>query len=576
MSEAADVSYRRLLEAGRTLVSDLDTSAILHRLLEAAREVTGARYAALGVLDESRERVVRFLASGVDEATHGQIGSVPQGRGVLGVLISDPRPLRLRNVKDHPRSYGFPEGHPEMQTFLGVPVMIRGRAWGNLYLTEKGGGAEFTEADEQAAVILAEWASIAIGNARLYEHSERRREQLERAVRALEATRDIAVAIGSATGLDRVLELIVKRGRALVDARAMLIMLREGSELVVAASAGYAADVHGHRLSVSGSTSGQVLESGRAERIVDVASRLRIAAAELGVADAHTALLVPMLRGGSGIGVLATFDRGEGGDPFTESDEQLLQMFAASAANAVAVARSVEADRLRASLRAADAERRHWARELHDETLQILGGLRVLLSGTLRRGDEGRYGSAIADAVDGIEQGIEGLRAIISDLRPAALDDIGLKPAIQALLERRSRDGLGIISELALPDPQTADRRLDPDLETTVYRLVQESLTNVVKHARASTVHVTVTAAGQRITVEIRDDGVGFDVGRRTEGFGLAGIRERVYLAGGTLEIDSSERGTVLRAALAARYADQDGEAALKGQTAAPGGQTTP
>ncbi len=557
MSGATEIPFARLLEAGRALVSDLDTSAILERVLEAAREVTGARYAALGVLGDDRSELAQFLSLGVDAATRRAIGIMPQGRGVLGVLISDPRPLRLRNVKDHPRSYGFPEGHPDMHAFLGVPVMIRGQPWGNLYLTDKAGGGEFTDADEQAAVILAEWASLAIGNARLYEHSEHRREQLERAVRALEATRDIAVAIGSATGLDRVLELIVKRGRALVDARAMLIMLREGSELVVAASAGYAADVHGHRLPVSGSTSGQVLESGHPERIVDVAARLRIAAAELGVADAQTALLVPMLHRGAGIGVLATFDRGEGGDPFTEADEQLLQTFAASATNAVAIARSVEADRLRSSLAAADAERRRWARELHDETLQILGGLRVLLSGSLRRADPVRYEEAMTEAVQGIEQGIEGLRAIISDLRPAALDEIGLKPALQALLERRSRDGLEIASELELPDPHVEDRRLDPELETTVYRLVQESLTNVVKHAQASTVNVAVKASPHRVTLEIRDDGIGFDVERRTEGFGLAGIRERVYLAGGTLEIDSGPTGTVVRAALAAGYADQ-------------------
>jgi signal transduction histidine kinase len=552
------------------LVSDLDSGVILDRLLEAAREVTGARYAALGMLDEDRERVVRFVASGIDEATRRAIGAVPRGLGVLGVLIADPRPLRLRNVKDHPRSYGFPEGHPEMQTFLGVPVMIRGRAWGNLYLTDKAGGGEFTEADEQAAVILAEWASVAIANARLFEHSERRRQQLERAVRALEATRDIAVAIGSATGLDRVLELIVKRGRALVDARAMLIMLREGPELVVAASAGYAADAQGYRLPVAGSTSGQVLERGRAERIVDVATRLRIAAAELGVGDAQTALLVPMLHRGTGIGVLATFDRGEQGEPFTEADEQLLQTFAASAANAVAIARSVEADRLRASLQAADAERRHWARELHDETLQILGGLRVLLSGTLRRGDPDRYETAIADAVQGIEQGIDGLRAIISDLRPAALDDIGLKPAIQALLERRSRDGLEILSELALPDAGAGDRRLEAELETTVYRLVQESLTNVVKHAHAHVVHVGVAASAESVTIEVRDDGVGFEVEHRTNGFGLAGIRERTYLAGGTLEIDSGEHGTIVRAALPTRYADQAGSASTEGRGSLP------
>ena len=555
MTPADERLIRRLLDVGRALVSDLDTGAILDRVLEAARDVTGARYAALGVLDEERRELTQFLTLGIEAQTRRSIGEVPRGRGVLGVLIADPRPLRLSNVADHPRSFGFPDGHPQMRTFLGVPVMIRGEAWGNLYLTEKEGGGEFTQADEEATVILAEWAGAAIHNARMYESSERRRGQLERAVRELEATRDIAVAVGGVTGLERVLELIAKRGRALIDARAVLIMLRDGEELVVAASAGYAANVDGRRLPISGSTSGHVLESARPERISDVASRLRIGAADLGVPDARTALLVPMLHRGGVVGVLTAFDRGEQGAAFTEADEQLLQTFAASAANAAAIARSVEADRLRSSMAAADAERGRWARELHDETLQIFGGLRVLLSGSLRRADPTRYEAAMRDAIEGVEQGIEGLRAIIADLRPAALDEIGLKPAIEALLERRGHGGLEIVPRLQLPDPRDGQQALDPELETTIYRLVQEALTNTAKHADASTVNVEVIVSDELVSVEIGDNGGGFDVRVTTEGFGLAGMRERVNLAGGTLEIESSEQGTRLRSRLPARYA---------------------
>jgi signal transduction histidine kinase len=557
VTAADDLPIRSLLEVARALVSGLDTRTILDRVLEAARDVTGARYAALGVLDEERGELAQFLTVGVDQATYRAIGEVPRGQGVLGVLIADPRPLRLSDVAEHPRSFGFPDGHPRMRTFLGVPVMIRGEAWGNLYLTEKQGGGEFTEADEHAAVILAEWAGAAINNARLYENSERRREQLESAVRELEATRDIAVAVGAVTGLERVLELIAKRGRALIDARAVLIMLRDGAELVVAASAGYAANVDGRRLPISGSTSGNVLERGRPERIADVASRLRIAAKDLGVPDARTALLVPMLHRGGVVGVLAAFDRGEERASFTEADEQLLQTFAASAANAVAIARSVEADRLRSSMAAADAERVRWARELHDETLQIFGGLRVLLSGSLRRADPTRFEAAMREAIVAVEQGIEALRAIIADLRPAALDEIGLKPAIQTLLERRGHDRLEIVARLELPDPRVGERALDPELETTVYRLVQEALTNTAKHADATTVQVEVIVSDGQVTVEVRDNGAGFDVSVITEGFGLAGMRERVYLAGGTLEIESSKEGTLLRATLPARYADR-------------------
>src|SRR5205809_4017989 len=170
---------RRLLEVGRTLVEQLELEAVLDRLLETARELTGAQYAALGILDDDRRELERFVTRGIDDETHRTIGELPRGRGILGLLIEEPAPMRLADVGEHPRSYGFPPGHPPMRSFLGVPVLIRGRAWGNLYLTEKDGG-DFTEADEESAVILADWAAIAIENARLYETSELRRHEVER------------------------------------------------------------------------------------------------------------------------------------------------------------------------------------------------------------------------------------------------------------------------------------------------------------------------------------------------------------------------------------------------------------
>ncbi len=357
-----------------------------------------------------------------------------------------------------------------MRSFLGVPVRIRGKAWGNLYLTEKDG--EFSERDEEAAVILADWAAVAIDNARLYERSERRRQEAEKAIRGLEATRDVAVAIGRDIALEHVLELIVKRGRALVDARSLVIMLRDGHELVVQASAGHVEGVRDARLPIAESTSGQVLECGRAERITDVPARLRIAPKEFGVADPHTALLVPMLHRGEGVGILAAFDRGEEGSVFSEDDEQILRTFAASAATAVALAQSVQSDRLRSSLAAADAERRRWARELHDETLQGLGGLRLLLSSARRSDDLGRAQTAMDEAVEHIEREISNLRSIITELRPAALDELGLRTAIEALLDRhREQSGFEIDGELVLSGPSKDEPRLSEDLETAVYRL---------------------------------------------------------------------------------------------------------
>jgi signal transduction histidine kinase len=539
-----------LLDAGRALVGELDMEALLRRLLDAAREITGARYAALGVLNEDRTELARFITSGIAEEVREQIGILPRGRGVLGLLIESPRPLRLRDIGSHPRSYGFPSAHPEMHSFLGMPIMIRGEVWGNLYLTEKPGG-EFTEIDEEDVGVLAGWAAVAIDNARQFERSDRQRVELERAVRGLEATRDIAVAIGGETGLEHVLELIVKRGRSLVNARVVLIMLRDGPELVVAAATGGAVDATGVRVPIAESTSGRVLELGRAERVADVSARMRITPERLGVPGAHTALLVPMLHRGRRLGVLTAFDRGDEGAPFTDIDEQLLQTFAASASNAVALAQSVEADRLRSSLAAAEAERGRWARELHDETLQGLGSLRVLLAASLRQGDASKMTEAVGRAVAQLDTEIAALRALISELRPASLDQLGLREAIEALAERHCGDGeLEVRCTLELPETAPGRSALDAELETTVYRLVQEALTNVVKHAGARIVAVAVRATGSELAIEVRDDGSGFDTQALTNGYGLRGMSERATLVGGTLEIVSDEAGTCVRARL--------------------------
>ena len=225
------------MEVGRSLVTEFELEAVLERVLEAAIELTGARYAALGVLDESKTELARFLTLGIDAETREQIGDLPHGRGVLGVLISDPRPLRLHRVSDHPRSYGFPVGHPAMESFLGAPIAVRGEPFGNLYLTDKEAG-DFDDEDEEAIVVLADWAAVAIDNARSYSDVEERRAELEHAVVTLEVSNEIGRALAGETDIERILELIVKRARALTHARSTLVMLERDGDLVVAAIAG--------------------------------------------------------------------------------------------------------------------------------------------------------------------------------------------------------------------------------------------------------------------------------------------------------------------------------------------------
>jgi two-component system, NarL family, sensor histidine kinase DevS len=535
-----------LIEAGRALVSMLDLEAVLHRVLETARDVTGARYAALGILDERRESLERFLTLGIDEELRTRIGNLPTGRGVLGELIRDPRPLRVRDVGTHPAWYGFPPGHPPMHSFLGVPIVIRGEAYGNLYLTEKQDGEEFDQADEESAVILADWAAIAIENARLYRDAEARRGELEVAVRRLRAATEIMRALEGETDLGRVLELVVKRARALVDARWTAMLLVSGAELEIEEIAGEVDRTEvGTRVPIEGSISGQVLKSMRPERVADLASRMMVSQEELNL-RAEAALLVPLVFRSHALGILIAANKA-GGPEFTAEDARLLESFAASAATAVHTARSVAEDRLRHSLEASEQERKRWARELHDETLQALGGWQMLLSSALRSESEDRLRTVTRDVVEQVGIEIANLRSLILELRPPALDEIGLVPAIETLAQRiASNEGLIVQTNIALASEDS--KRLAPDVESTLYRVVQEALTNVAKHAAATRLEIELFMKDDAVVVEVRDDGRGFDTAAPATGFGLVGIRERVTLADGEVTVVSGEaNGTVVR-----------------------------
>jgi signal transduction histidine kinase len=550
---------RQLIDVGRGLVAELDPEVIFGRVLEVACELTGARYAALGVLDDDRQELERFITHGVDEETRQEIGDLPRGRGVLGLLIEQPQPLRLTNVGDHPRSYGFPPGHPPMTGFLGVPIVIRGRAWGNLYLTEKEGG-EFDEADEQSAVILAEWTAIAVDNARLYHSVEEQRDTLKRAVRRLEATSEIVRAVGGETHLGRILETIVKRGRALIEARSLLILLEDDGELRVAAAAGELDHDAELRIPIEGSAPGQVLKSRRPERLSRIGADLlsRPSSPEADVA----ALLVPLTFRGRSLGVLVGLDSLGRSGGFTEEDERVLDSFAASAATAVATAQSVAEDRMRDSIEAAERERGRWARELHDEALQSMAGLRVMLSSVRRGGDGAETDKLLSQAIEWVDTAIAEMRRLIADLRPAALDELGLAPALEALVERLTW-GEVLDVELRIDLAYGSGRqptRLVSQIEDTVYRLVQEALNNAARHAETDSATVEVIEDEETIRVRIHDVGCGFDPAAETDGFGLLGMRERVALAGGRLNVESSPgSGTAVTAVLPAHHRDETG-----------------
>jgi GAF domain-containing protein len=325
---------RQLIAVGPLLVSELDLDVLLDRLLGTACQVTAAKYAALGILDTKRRELERFVTHGVSEEREREIGHRPRGLGVLGVLISDPRPLRLTEVSSHPNSSGFPAGHPPMRSFLGVPILIRGRAWGNLYLTEKRIG-EFTDADEYAATTLATWAAIAVDHARLLAGATERRNRLEAAMRRLEATQAVVLAGSTEADLAPVLNFVVERGRAVVEAQSALVLQREGTDLVIAARAGDTQAEIGARLPTAESVFGEVMLTKRAARVDDPSSQLRATPTDLGVPEMRSALLVPLVYRDDVLGVMAAFDRDGGSTDFAEDDDHLLGVFAAGASAAI-------------------------------------------------------------------------------------------------------------------------------------------------------------------------------------------------------------------------------------------------
>jgi signal transduction histidine kinase len=529
---------RVLIDAGIALSSELSLDALLQRIVETAAELTGARYAALGVIDKSGQVLERFLTTGIDAETHAAIGDLPRGRGILGVLIREAHTLRLQDIADDPRSVGFPRHHPPMRTFLGVPIVLRGVAFGNLYLTEKAGGEDFSEEDEELTQLLAAQAAVAIENARLYENSTRW-------LRQLESLNEIGNALASEIELDPLLALVARRLRELVDASLVLIALPSGDALRVAAAEGDAAyGIAGIRLEFGASKAGRVLERGRSERIDSVLEDPEIdqqTARRLGV---HSALFVPLVARGRGIGVVIAHDKAGPSPRFSDDDLRLAETLAQRAAVAVDLSERVSRDAVRRVVEAQELERARLARELHDETGQaltsILLGLKPLEQSAAT--DEAR--AEVASVRELVVSTLQGVRRLAVELRPSALDDFGLVPAVDRLAET-FREHTGIRVDL---EAQLDEERLASEVETALYRIVQEALTNVVKHAGAQRVSILLTRKPGGVAAVIEDDGRGFDPETtREDGLGLLGMRERVGLVGGRLRIEAAPgAGTTL------------------------------
>jgi signal transduction histidine kinase len=524
-------AFQGLVEAGIALSSELTLDAVLQRLVEAAAELTGARYAALGVVDASGKELERFITHGIDPETHAAIGDLPRGRGILGVLIRDARPLRLHDIAEDDRSVGFPPNHPPMQTFLGVPVLLRGIAYGNLYLTEKAGGEDFTHEDEEVVTLLASQAAVAIENARLYESSREWARQLE-------SLDEITNAMLSEIEPARLLQLVVDHMSGLLDARFVAVLVGTGDGwLEIAAAHGEDADeLVGERLAVDRSKSGRVFVEGTPARVDSVLDDPDADPELMRRLGGRAGLWAPLVVRDETIGVLMALDRSQADPRFTDADLRLTQRFAARAAVAVDLSRRVARTTVQRIVGGQEQERRRLSRELHDETGQALTSILLGLKAIEDAQGTDRFPAALADLRELVVATLQDVRRLAVELRPKALDDFGLVPALERLTSAFA-EHTGIAAHLESRLPET---RLPSEIETVLYRVVQEALTNVVKHAHAENVSVLLHARQGRVAIVIEDDGRGFTEGDETTGIGLLGMRERVALVGGTVAVESS------------------------------------
>ena len=532
---------RQLVAAGIALSSDLTLDSVLERIVATAAGITGARYAALGVIDPSGNGLDRFVTAGVDADTRARIGAEPRGLGLLGALIHDAQPLRLHDLSTDPRSVGFPPNHPPMRTFLGVPIALRGVAYGNLYLCEKADGSDFDFLDEDLTRTLAAQAAVAIENARLYEAQARW-------LRQLEAINEMGFELSAELDLDRLLSLVAHRLRELIGARVVGVALLDGdgSMRVHAADGVGAEQLVGQELEYERAKSWRVLLRRRSEISHDLAGDPEVDADLVGRLGGRTGLWVPLVVHDRPLGVVIVHDK-VGLDPrFDQDDLRLAETFASRTALAVDLSARVARDALGRVVEAQELERRRLARELHDETGQALTSILLGLRSVEDAKGDVELKRATAMLRELAVTTLQDVRRLAVELRPKALDDFGLVAALERLVSTFAEQ-TGIIVELSARIGAT---RLIPEIETALYRIVQEALTNVAKHAQATHVSIVLNRGARSVTAVIEDDGRGFaslPEPDDSRGLGLVGMQERVGLLFGRVQIESTEgSGTTL------------------------------
>jgi signal transduction histidine kinase len=528
-------SLRQLLNAVLTVGSELDLTSVLARIVEVAVQLVDARYGALGVLDDTGAGLGRFITVGIDDQTRAAIGPPPKGLGILGLLIVDARPLRLADISEHPASAGFPPNHPVMRSFLGVPIRVGDRVFGNLYLTEKTTGEMFTDIDEELVLGLAAAAGIAINNADLFE--EIRRAERERA-----GLQEIATALLAGKDTQTILEVVAARACEIVEADlATIAMPVPGTdEISMEVAVGtHSEAMQGQAFSAAGTITAEVIATAEPVMLGDLSADRRRTQPQVRSGTIGPAVFVPLGPAGHVIGSLSV-SRILGSDAFRVRDVEVLQQFATQASLVIEQGRA--RDELHRLSLLEDQER--IARDLHDTVIQRLFATGLSLQGVSRliREDEPRR--RVESAVEELDTTVRHIRTVIFDVE-SGRSEVSTTSVRRRILDvaREAGRPLGFSPQTSFDGP--VDAEIDEAIADDLLGTLREALSNVARHARATTAQIEVRVAGAIATLGVSDDGIGIGASAN-QGSGLQNMRTRAERHGGQCTVTGSASGTVV------------------------------
>ncbi|MTE14325.1 sensor histidine kinase [Nocardia aurantiaca] len=514
-----------LVEAMLAVTSGLDLDQTLRTIVHTAISLVDARYGALGV--RGHDQLEQFIYEGIDEEMRARIGDLPEGLGVLGLLISQPKPIRLDNIADHPASVGFPANHPPMRTFLGVPVRIRDEIFGNLYLTEKSGGQPFTEDDEVIVQALAAAAGTAIDNARLYQSTRTRQAWIE-------ATRDVATEFLAGTEPDEVLAHVVAHARTLTESEWTFLAFddepdsnhRDAEGLRISRCSGPDGKVRSGMVRTSGTAIGRAFREGHPLCLDD--------SVDLGLdiaLDAGPSLILPLKTQDSTFGVLVMV-RAAGAPPFAEELQGLAGAFTDQAALAIQLAEAQQ--RMRELDVLTDRDR--IARDLHDHVIQRLFAAGLSLQGTVARARSAEVRERISDVINELQDVVQEIRTSIFDLHGGAASSTRLRQRIEDVIRKHTVD-TGLRTSLRISGPLSV---VAAELADHAEAVVREAVSNAVRHAGADTLSVSLDVSDD-LTVLITDDGCG--IPENITASGLQNLARRAEELGGNFSFGHGPEG---------------------------------